>query len=113
MFELGSKPAQIIAAIGPHIRVGAFEVSDEVAEIIGRTTMGVDVLRRRDGERPHVSLVESLLEQLRGAGISSDRVDDVGGCTYTEPDRFFSYRRSGPTSGRHLHAILPREPHLN
>ena len=33
--ELGTKPNHLVAAIGPHIRVAAFEVSDEVGRLIG------------------------------------------------------------------------------
>jgi len=110
MFQLGSKPESLIAAIGPHIRVSAFEVSEEVAQLINAATEGFDVVMRRPGERPHVSLADSLTEQLRRMGVASERVDDVGGCTFAEPTRFFSYRRSGPASGRHLHAIVARDP---
>ena len=105
--ELGTKPNQLLAAIGPHIRVAAFEVSEDVGRLIGAATPRVDVIRRGFGERPHVALVESVIEQLRGAGLSDSQLDDVGGCTFEESNRFFSYRRSGPSSGRHIHAIRP------
>jgi polyphenol oxidase len=110
LFETGCKPENLIACIGPHIRVGAFEVSEAVAEQINQATPGFDVVRRTPGQLPHVSLAESLIEQLRRAGISHNQVEDVGGCTFAQADRFFSYRRSGQSSGRHLHAILPRGP---
>ncbi len=99
-----------MAAIGPHIRANAFEVSEEVGRLISGATPAARVIRRDFGERPHVSLIDSLCAQLRSAGFSEDQIDDVGGCTFEELDRFFSYRRLGPASGRHLHAILPRNP---
>jgi copper oxidase (laccase) domain-containing protein len=34
-------------------------------------------------------------------------VDDVPGCTAGDRERFFSFRRDGPRSGRHLAAIVP------
>ena len=111
LFDMGCKPENLIASIGPHIRVDAFEVSEEVAQLINEATPGLDVTRRVDGQRPHVSLADSLVEQLIRVGVSRSCIDDVGGCTFAEPARFFSYRRSGPASGRHLHAILPRGPH--
>lgn len=110
LFAMGSKPENLIASIGPHIRVDAFEVSEQVAQLINEATPGLDVTRRLAGQRPHVSLADSLVAQLIRAGLSRGRIDDVGGCTFAEPERFFSYRRSGAASGRHLHAILPREP---
>ena len=108
LFDTGCKPQNLIACVGPHIRVGAFEVSEAVAEQINQATPGFDVVRRTPGQLPHVSLAESLIEQLRRAGVGHNQVEDVGGCTFTQADRFFSYRRSGQTCGRHLHAILPR-----
>jgi YfiH family protein len=105
--ELGTRREHLIAAIGPHIRVDAFEVSDDVSQLIGEATPRVCVVRRDLGDRPHVSLAQSLCEQLKMAGLGHGQVDDVGGCTFQESDRFFSYRRLGRASGRHLHAILP------
>jgi YfiH family protein len=107
--QLGTKHDHLIAAIGPHIREDAFEVSEDVCQLIGDVTPHVCVVRRDLGERPHVSLAKSLGEQLKMAGLGKGQLDDVGGCTFQESDRFFSYRRLGAASGRHLHAILPRE----
>ena len=106
--QLGSIPENLIAAIGPHIRVGAFEVSNEIGQLISSATPHRTVIRYDQGERPHVALVESVREQLRGAGLRDGQIDDVGGCTFDEPDRFFSYRREGRATGRHLHGIMPR-----
>jgi copper oxidase (laccase) domain-containing protein len=45
--------------------------------------------------------------RLTGAGLV--HVEDLGACTYTEPARFFSYRRAThhgePDYGRHVNAI--------
>ena len=112
--QLGSKRDHLIAAIGPHIREDAFEVSEDVCQLIGDVTPHVCVVRRDLGALPHVSLAKSVSEQLKMVGLANDQLDDVGGCTFQESNRFFSYRRLGPLSGRHLHAILPRgsEPQL-
>jgi hypothetical protein len=46
-------------------------------------------------------------ERLRRAGVG--HIEDVGHCTYADPDRFYSYRRSthrGESDyGRHINAI--------
>ena len=48
-----------------------------------------------------------IAEQLRQAGAT--RIEDLGACTYADPERFFSYRRATHRGeadyGRHLHAI--------
>lgn len=103
----GTRPGDVLAALGPHIRAGSFEVGEDVAERIAAVAGGQDVVRR-GGERPHVDLTRVVRAQLAARGVDEARVDDVGGCTYSEPDRFFSYRRDGARSGRHLGAIVAR-----
>ena len=105
---MGSKPDHLLVAIGPHIRCSAFEVSEDVAQTIANVTPRCLVVHRHVGSLPHVALVECVREQLRIAGVAPGNVDDVGGCTFSDATRFFSYRRQGPASGRHLHAIVSR-----
>jgi YfiH family protein len=99
--ELGSDPDDLVVAIGPHIRARSFEVGADVAAQIAAVAHGEDVVI--EGERPRVDLTRALVAQLRARGVT--KIDDVGGCTLAEPDRFFSYRRDGQRSGRHLAAI--------
>jgi hypothetical protein len=48
-----------------------------------------------------------IAARLKRSGIV--HVEDLGFCTYAEPDRFFSYRRATrlaePDYGRHINAI--------
>lgn len=98
---------ELVAAIGPHIRVGAFEVSDDVAEELAAASPVAGVVER-GGAKPHVSLVRIVRAKLEALGVAAGAIDDVGGCTVTEPERFFSFRRDGKVGGRHLSAIVPR-----
>jgi polyphenol oxidase len=105
--ELASHRAEIVAAIGPHIRERAFEVSDDVArELEAASPVGGIV--DRGHAKPHVSLARIVHGKLRTLGVPDDAIDDVGGCTHTEAKRFFSFRRDGKISGRLLSAIVPR-----
>jgi YfiH family protein len=106
--EAGTSAADLLAAIGPHIRVGAFEVGADVAETIAAAAHGAPVVDRSRGEKPHVDLAATVRAQLVAAGLDAARVDDVGGCTHAEAERFFSFRRDGPRSGRHVGAIAVR-----
>jgi len=99
--------AELVAAIGPHIRQGAFEVSEDVARELEAASNARDAVDR-SREKPHVSLVRIVTAQLISLGIVASRIDDTGGCTQSEPDRFFSFRRDGKVGGRHLSAIVPR-----
>jgi YfiH family protein len=97
----------VVVAIGPHIRQGAFEVSEDVAREL-EVASPVGEVVDRSGIKPHVSLVRIVRGKLAALGIPDDAVDDVGGCTVTERERFFSFRRDGRIGGRMLSAIVPR-----
>jgi YfiH family protein len=96
----------LLAAIGPHISVDAFEVSEEVAEQIQRAAPDISLIDRTRGPRPHANLRALVRAQLLEHGV--ERIDDVAGCTVGDRDSFFSYRRDGKIGGRHLSAIVPQ-----
>lgn len=98
---------RLLVALGPHIRQAHFEVGPEVAERLAAVAPGQEVVALRRG-RPHVDLAGILRAQLGAAGVEAERIDDVGGGTFAEPSRFFSYRRDGGRTGRHLAVIVAR-----
>lgn len=100
----------LVAAIGPHIRLAAFEVSDDVAEALAACAPGTDAVDRTLGPKPHVSLARIARRKLRDLGLRDPDVDEVPGCTFSDREDFFSFRRDGKASGRHLAAIVPRPP---
>jgi len=97
----------LIAAIGPHISQAAFEVSDDVAETLLAASRDPRIVDR-SRSKPHVDLRRMLRAELHAQGLPHAAIDDVWGCTVLEPERFFSFRRDGKASGRHLSAIVPR-----
>lgn len=99
--------ADLIAAIGPHISLAAFEVSPEVAREIQEASADRDVVDESRA-KPHVDLRRVLRAELGTLGLASEAIDDVWGCTVLDAEHFFSYRRDGKQSGRHLSAIVPR-----
>ncbi len=99
--------SRCIAAIGPHIETDAFEVSEDVATALKDASPGVDpILRGRT--KPHVDLRAVAQAQLLHLGFRDDHIDHVRGCTYSDEELFFSFRRDGKASGRHLSAIVAR-----
>ena len=106
---LAGAQAEVVAAIGPHISLRAFEVSDEVAAELQAASPD-PVVDRSFGAKPHVDLRRLVRAKLRAQGLGDARIDDVLGCTLSEPELFFSFRRDGARSGRHLSAIVPRAP---
>ncbi len=102
----GAAAATLAAAVFPCIGVQAFEVGDDVARQIADAA-GEQVVRRGTA-KPHVDLQGAVYAQLIACGMQAARIDLVVGCTFSEPTAFFSYRRDGGVTGRHLAVIVPR-----
>jgi hypothetical protein len=103
---------ELLAAIGPHISAAAFEVSDDVAEMLAAACPVPGALERTVepsvGHKPHVNLRFIVTQRLLALGLPESAIDQVGGCTVLDEGRYFSFRRDGKRSGRHLSAIVPR-----
>lgn len=91
----GVGPDRVHVAIGPCIRVGCYEVGQEVASSFPAAAV------REGTPRPFLDLPRAARLQLINAGVPADAIHDCGACTACEPERYFSYRRDGPVSGRH------------
>ncbi len=106
----GSRSAGILAAIGPCIGAGVYEVGAETAAEFERAGLGEFVLAAGAGGRAkeHLDCFGAVREQLLLAGIPLDSVDGQELCTVGTPREFFSYRRDGARSGRMAAVIVPR-----
>lgn len=100
-------PTELVAAIGPHIRVRAFEIGPDVARQMERAAEGGSVVER-GGAKPHGDLAALIRLQLGDAGVVTSAIEDVGGCTHDDPQLFFSHRRDRGETGRHLSVIVAR-----
>ena len=109
MCDLGAQPAQIHAAIGPAISQPSYEVGPEfpapfIAECEGNADLFIP--SPRDGHFLF-DLKGFVFRRLMSLGITA--LDMLACDTYSEPKRFFSYRRSchldEPDYGRLLSAI--------
>jgi copper oxidase (laccase) domain-containing protein len=96
-------------ALGPTIRQPNYEVGPEFIERF--LAADVDNARffspsQRDGHAMF-DLTGYIADRVARAGVAS--FEDLGLCTYAEPERFFSYRRTTqrgePDYGRHINAI--------
>lgn len=100
-----------VAAIGPCIGPCCFEVGAEVVPLVLAAAGGDPaIVARREGEKAYLDLRLAVRRQLESAGVGE--IEDVPGsapgtnaCTKCDPVRFFSYRRDGARSGRHLAVI--------
>lgn len=102
----GSKAADLRAAIGPHIRSCCYAVSAELAGKF-QAAFGKQVAFARGGQWS-LDLTYAIRATLEQAGVSPAHIDDVGGCTSCDPERFFSHRRDRGVTGRHLGFVACR-----
>lgn len=93
---LDCAPATLMAWLGPAIGPAAFEVGDDVRDAFDLPQHFHPAPAAGDGRRKWwCDLYGLARERLAGAGVT--RIHGGGFCTYTDNDRFFSYRRDGVT----------------
>jgi polyphenol oxidase len=109
MERLGASRGRIRAAIGPMIRQANYEVGpDLVARFRAEDPASSRFFApaQRDGHAMF-DLAGYIAARLKRAGVVE--VEDVGLCTYADPEQFFSYRRTTHRAeadyGRHVNAI--------
>jgi len=109
MVDLGAARDGIHAVIGPSISQRAYEVGPEFFNIfLDEDPQNTRFFAGGDGDRMHFDLPGYGLARLRSAGVAS--AEWTRHCTYFDPDRFYSYRRSvhdkDPDYGRLISAIV-------
>jgi YfiH family protein len=129
-FEFGSRPEDLVAAIGPGIGQCCYAVGEEVlSEFESQFSYGRELFRevydsdavrtkypmlfltqRAPGHSPigpslHVDLIEANRRQLMAAGVGEKRIQIVGGCTQCQPELFYSHRGSRGHAGRMMAVI--------
>lgn len=108
MEKLGAARPRIVAAIGPMISQRNYEVGDD---LIGQFTSADPGFARffKPGKPGHAQfdLPGFVASRLAAAGLT--QIEDLGLCTYADPARFYSFRRTThraePDYGRHVNAI--------
>jgi len=108
MEALGARRENITAVVGPTISQRAYEVGQEFFdEFITVDTDYTRFFAQGAGDRMQFDLPSFCLHQLRASGIG--HATWTGHCTYSDPDRFYSYRRTchqnEPDYGRLISAV--------
>jgi polyphenol oxidase len=126
-FEFGSRPADLLAAVGPSIGPCCYEVAaDFVTKFTAQFSDAADHFdEARSGEEPnplqwlnmkppghqpppknvHLDLRKANRSQLLTAGLRAQNIFVSDLCTACHTDLLFSHRREGPLSGRLIAAI--------
>ncbi len=128
--EFGSKPEDLIAAIGPAIGHCCYSVGEEVQEgfasqftyasALFREVYESEPVREKYpmlfltarapghseiGPRVHLDLAEANRRQLLAAGLKNSAISMTGHCTGCHTDRFFSHRMERGFTGRMMSVI--------
>ncbi|MEM8692930.1 MAG: peptidoglycan editing factor PgeF [Pseudomonadota bacterium] len=108
MEDLGADRSSITAIIGPSISQRAYEVGPEfLATFLDEDPENGRFFAGGEGDRLHFDLPGFGLARLRNAGVG--HAEWIRHCTYFDPDRFYSYRRSvhrkDPDYGRLISSI--------
>jgi YfiH family protein len=127
--EFGSRPSDLVAAIGPSIGACCYEVGTEVRDRFENAGFGRDRIARWFWAEPRPSSRNTSMpglprplrashwffdgwsaarDQLEEAGVPADRIFVAELCTASHPDTMCSYRREGPAAGRMAGAIRSR-----
>jgi YfiH family protein len=108
----GSRPADLVAALGPGIGPCCYEVGSELLDVFAAAghppaDRGRWFVRAEDGTvRLDVPLANR--DQLVSAGLPPGAIHIAGLCTASHPELFYSYRREGQGTGRIVGVIKPR-----
>lgn len=123
--EFGSRPEDLIAAIGPGIALCCYAVGEEVrSEFASQFAYASDLFRELSESDPirekypllfltarapghsnlgpqlHLDLMEANRRQLLDAGLRPECVTVIGHCTRCQRNRYFSYRAAQGFTGR-------------
>lgn len=97
MAMLGAIPGRCKAIIAPSICSKCFEVGEEVAALFPEA-----FVHRERGCKPHVDLKGFVTSRLVGEGLAGNSIYTDPDCTLCRPDKFFSARALGISSGRNF-----------
>ncbi len=93
---MGVPGQQVLAYLGPAIGPRAFEVGPEVREaFIAQDAAAAAAFTPQDNGKYLADLYLLARQRLTKVGVT--QVYGGGDCTYSDPERFFSYRRDGVT----------------
>ena len=110
MEKLGARSENVVTALGPLIRQPNYEVGAEFFRTFIEASQDNERFFQNSTRPDHYrfDLPGYIAARLALTGVGA--IDDCGLCTYAEPGRFYSYRRSQhrnePDYGRHVNAIV-------
>jgi YfiH family protein len=99
----GSRPADVVAVLGPAIGPCCYEVGEELRAEFGPE--GGDFFLPGPRGKPHLDVRAANVRQLEQAGLRPDHIHHVADCTMCRADLYHSYRREGKGAGRMINFV--------
>jgi YfiH family protein len=128
--EFGSRPEDLLAAVGPGIALCCYAVGEEVrSEFASQFSYAPELFRELSESDPirekypllfltarapghsnlgpqlHLDLMEANRRQLVDAGLRPESITLIGHCTRCQHNRYFSYRAEQGFTGRMLSVV--------
>lgn len=106
--EYGSRPEDILCAIGPSICQNCYEVSEDVAEAFRQAFSekeAADILKNTGNGKYHLDLWKANTYILQNAGIREEHIEVTDLCTCCNPELLYSHRASQGKRGN-LAAVI-------
>jgi YfiH family protein len=97
--KFGCLPENISVAIGPSIRRCSYEVDEDVNNAVQKATGAGDYYLRQ-GNKYFIDLSSANRIQALDMGVPSQNIWQSDECTFCKPEKYYSYRYSGGSSGR-------------
>ncbi len=101
----GTHPENCIIGIGPNISFDKFEVDNCVADSFIRE-YGSQFVKYIGNSKYLIDLTMCAISQLLSVGVCARNITIAGNCTFTEKERFFSYRRDKESAGAMASVIM-------
>lgn len=101
----GTKPSDLIAAIGPSIGPCCFNVGYDVVKTFKNVFGDLNGIIIEEEGRYRINLWSAADSMLRDAGLRPEGIVNSALCTSCRGDLFYSYRRDGSLTGRMISII--------
>lgn len=98
--KYGASPSRILVAVCPCISSARFEVGEEVARLFDE-----HFVVRQPGKKPHVNLRQAICGELEKYGVLPGQIEVDSGCTFSDRNLYYSWRRDREKAGRMLAMI--------
>jgi purine-nucleoside/S-methyl-5'-thioadenosine phosphorylase / adenosine deaminase len=111
--EYATDPANLIASLGPAIGPCCYEVDDAVLAPFRKGVTNAENFIRvvktncgsLSGKSYRLDLAAANRAELMAGGVPGENIHTICLCTKCNPSLFFSFRRDGARSGRHIAVV--------